>query len=492
MSGGALNAGSDVVFDLCIVGAGLAGLNAMVAASECLGRAETVLLVDRRERSGGMWVDTYDYVRLHQPYQLFTAGNIKWTLGRERAYLATKPEILDHLEHCLDVVSQRVEVTERFGWGYVSHEEADDVVRVTLRAPEGQTLVVTAKRLIKAFGLDVEVPAPLKVSSTHVRSVTPHTIDQVIDSDAPVWIIGGGKTGLDTAHLLLTHSPDREVNMLVGRGSIALRREALFATGAQRWVGGLPFSTLSIEFARRYDGTNEDEVRRWYYSLLGTGPTGERCEFAHGFGGVTSDSEMNFIKDGLRRAENEHLADVVDRDGSAEVVMRSGRIERVPDGTWIVNCTGLLLRGAHPYEPFVSASGRTVSIQARSTVMALTLQAGYLLTHLMFRGALHTLPLYELDTEALRDATGKSPIPAVFPLTAYNLSLAFDHLPKKVFAGYRSDLLLWYPLPRRLAAIAKFSVSHRRDRQHHRKTLDTIRGRYGVRCGPLDHVAAAS
>ena len=30
-----------------------------------------------------MWTDTYDYVRLHQPYQLFTAGNIKCTLGKE-------------------------------------------------------------------------------------------------------------------------------------------------------------------------------------------------------------------------------------------------------------------------------------------------------------------------------------------------------------------------------------------------------------------------
>ena len=106
----------------------------------------------------------------------------------------------------------------------------------------------------------------------------------------------------------------------------------------------------------------------------------------------------------------------------------------------------------------------------------------------MFSGGLHTLPLYELDGEDLRDKLGKSPTPAVFPLTAYNVSLAFDHLPKKVFAGFGSDLLLWYPLPRRLAAVAKFSLSHRRDREHHRKTLDTIRERFQVRCGPLDHV----
>ena len=203
-----MNAQRAADIELCIIGAGLAGLNALVAASEYLGSADKVMLVDSRARAGGMWIDTYDYVRLHQPYQLFTAGNITWTLGRERGYLATKPEILDHLEHCLDVVAERVAITECFGWDYVSHDEADGVVRVRLREPGGQIRVVTTKRLIKALGFDVEVPTPLTVSSTRVRSVTPNDMDQVVDSDAPVWVIGGGKTGLDTAHLLLTRDAE--------------------------------------------------------------------------------------------------------------------------------------------------------------------------------------------------------------------------------------------------------------------------------------------
>ena len=57
--------------------------------------------------------------------------------------------------------------------------------------------------------------------------------------------------------------------MLVGSGSIALRRDVLFATGVRCWFGGLPFPTLATEFAKRYDGTNEEEVRRWYYSISG-------------------------------------------------------------------------------------------------------------------------------------------------------------------------------------------------------------------------------
>ena len=62
-----------------------------------------------------MWVDTYPYVRLHQPHGMFTAGNIKWTLGQDRAYLANKGEVLDHFGHCLKVISERVRVDELFG-----------------------------------------------------------------------------------------------------------------------------------------------------------------------------------------------------------------------------------------------------------------------------------------------------------------------------------------------------------------------------------------
>ena len=67
--------------DLCIVGAGIAGLNALFAASRYLSRNNKVILIDRRPRAGGMWVDVYPYVRLHQPHPMFTAGNIAWTIG---------------------------------------------------------------------------------------------------------------------------------------------------------------------------------------------------------------------------------------------------------------------------------------------------------------------------------------------------------------------------------------------------------------------------
>lgn len=65
---------------LCVVGAGLAGMNALAVASRYLPAGARVVLVDARPRCGGMWTDTYDYVRLHQPHPMFTAGDIPWQI----------------------------------------------------------------------------------------------------------------------------------------------------------------------------------------------------------------------------------------------------------------------------------------------------------------------------------------------------------------------------------------------------------------------------
>jgi len=84
----------DISCDLCILGAGIAGLNALFVASRYLSRDDRVVVVDRRAGVGGMWLSTYDYVRLHQPHSFFTAGNIPWTFGKERSHLATRAEVL--------------------------------------------------------------------------------------------------------------------------------------------------------------------------------------------------------------------------------------------------------------------------------------------------------------------------------------------------------------------------------------------------------------
>lgn len=413
------------VFEVCIVGAGIAGMNALVVASDYLPNSAKVLVADTRLRVGGMWIDTYDHVRLHQPHPIFTAGNIKWALDVEPSHLATKPEILDHFERCFAIAAKRVNVEGAFGWTYESHHEQRGLVEVTFAGPAGERRVVSAKRLIKAFGHHVTPNAPLALSSTSARSITPEMLGQhgatLASDDVPVWIVGGGKTALDAAQMLISEFPGREINMLAGPGTMFTRRETFFPAGAKRWWSGTPINTMVRQTARRFDGTNEDDVRDWFRATYGIGLTNAPRDF---FGAYLSEAERDFIKAGLSSVENQYLVDAVDRDGKIELRLRSGETRVVPAGTWIVNCTGSLLRDLSPYEPYVSASGQTLSIQMRSsTTGVFSAFAGYFLTHLMFTDQLRDVPLYALDVEDLSIKARPLAIYASFSVSMHNLSL---------------------------------------------------------------------
>ena len=474
-------------YEVCVVGAGITGMNALVVASKYLSRTDQVVLVDSRPRVGGMWVDTYDYVRLHQPHAIFTAGNIKWALRQKPSHLATKSEVLDHFQHCLDIAKKHVDVEERFGWDYESHEETGGRVFVTMRSPEGETAVIVAKRLIKAFGHLVQPNDPLATSSSQVHSVTPETLDldseAVRDDKSPWWIVGSGKTAMDTAHRLISEFPGREVSMLAGLGTFFARRDTFFPVGARRWWAGTTINTMLRQVGRRFDGTNEDDVREWFRATYGIGPTSEAKDF---FSAYLSDSECETITAGLRTVENEYFVDAVDRDDGVELVYRSGRTRMVPSGSWLVNCTGSLLRESHPYEPFVSEAGTTLSIQMRSsTTGVFSAFAGYYLTHLMFTGQLGRVGLYELDIQDLSSKAKPIVVYASMTLALHNLSIIADALPKKALMDCGLDYDLWYPLPRRMVGVAEFLRTHRSDRAHHRETLDTLGRRFNVRAGPL-------
>ena len=67
--------------DLCIIGAGYAGVNALNAASKYLRRGARVFVVARQSGWGGQWVEQYDFVRLHQAYPLYTAGEREWSIS---------------------------------------------------------------------------------------------------------------------------------------------------------------------------------------------------------------------------------------------------------------------------------------------------------------------------------------------------------------------------------------------------------------------------
>ena len=474
-------------YDLCIIGAGIGGLNALHVASGYMGSDQRVVLVDRNDRVGGMWGNTYDYVRLHQPHPFFTAGNVAWTFGKERSHLSSKSEVLDHFQHCVAEARKEVHITELLGHEMRGIEEEAGIVRVTCRSAEGKAVTVTADRVINAAALDIDALEPLRLSSGKVRSVSPESCDvragEIADSDAPVWIIGSGKTAMDTAHTLIASQPSREINMLAGTGTFFLERDRLYPTGAQRWWRGTRPNFLTTDFADRFDGTNELEVFDWFRDHYGTGPIPNAKHFVLG---MLSRAESDRIRDGLNRVMMGHLADVVDTPDGAALQLRDGHQIEMASGSWVVNCTSHLTYREHvEHTPYVSASGRVITL-GTSAMFGFSSFAGYFLTHLLFSGKIREVPLYQADGNAMLRSSKSAYVAAMVTLAQYNLSVAFEHLPSKAFGSSLGlDFDRWYPPPRRMVGQVKFLVRHKRQREHYRQSLDRLATRLDVPIGPV-------
>lgn len=475
-------------YDLCIVGAGVAGANAMFVASKYLPAGSRVLLLDKHQRPGGMWNDAYSYVRLHQPHRLFTAGNVKWKLKRPPQYLATRDEVLTHLGHCFDTFGKRLDVDARWGWTFESHVDDAAGVSITASDPDGTTHTFTADKFVDARGYDFEVNDPLEVSSTQVRSISPQ---QLADSGLltgrdtrPVWVIGGGKTGMDTAKALLEAKPGRFVGMVAGTGTHYFNRDQSFPPGRGRWTSGIRFNAYLAEIARQFDGTNAEAVNQWTrgqanISLVEPAP--------HTIFGFLSPAEAANIRAGLGELVSDHVVDIVDDAAGPTMVMRSGARRPIEAGSWVVNCSGHFTPRDVAHTPYLSSTGRVLSINPTSMVLfPLSTFSAYFLSQMFFLDRLADAPLYELDFYGIRRTAPEALTAVVAALVMHNLSVIFDRAPGKVFQLNGLDFDRWYPLPRRIVGAVQFYLAHKDDRLHHQRALDTFSRATGVRCAPLN------
>jgi hypothetical protein len=209
--------------------------------------------------------------------------------------------------------------------------------------------------------------------------------------------------------------------------------------------------------------------------------------------GVLSEAENRTISAGLNDVIMDYFEDAVDRNDTTVLVFRSGSTKTIQPGSWVVNCTGYVrFPDEDSYEPYVSPSGAIVSINVRSAILHLPAFMGYFLGHLLFLDKLSEIPLYELDWMKLRQ---KAPLAfpyVLFALVQHNLSLIYDGVPRRVFSENGLDFDKWYPLPRRLPGVARFVLTHHRERERQRRVLDTVRERFDIRCGPLGEEYAPS
>ncbi|MEY4577681.1 MAG: hypothetical protein RL701_2384 [Pseudomonadota bacterium] len=488
--------GEEISCDLCIVGAGIAGLNALFAASRHLSRQQKIVIVDRNPAPGGMWHTAYSYVRLHQPHPMFTAGNIAWTDGRAPSYLASRDEVVAHLQRCFEICRQAVTLDARFGCVYRSHEEpaagADVIVECVSAGPDAEPLRIRTKRLVKAFGYDIQTNDPLPVASSHVRSISPNDFDiaseELRTSTTPIYVVGAGKTGMDTAHELMTRYPQRKVSLVVGQGMLFLNRDQQFPSGLRRWWSGATPLGVFLDLAQRFDGRNETEViehmrRKYTLSLV---PDARHFSY-----GLLSRAELATIARGSHEIIRDYLVDVEDRDGRPTMLLRSGATRAIEPGSWLINCTGYFSKRTQPYEPYLSAGGRVLTIHPASSIHLLSTVSAYLLVHLWFSGELHSLPLYEIDTFELRDKSREVSTVIGGSLMLYNMMLIMRRLPKSVLDEFGTDTARWYPLTRRVLDFMRMMRYQKKHPDHLQRSLDLVRERFDIRCGPLPHVARA-
>lgn len=472
--------------DLCIVGAGIAGLNALFAATQYLPKTGRVTLVDRNPRCGGMWSQTYDFVRLHQPHQMFTVGDLEWLWSRPPEYLATGEEVLWHLESCLDRLRAEVSLSEHYEVTCQHIEECETSAGlrafVHCKDRDGTPFLIKAKHAIHAAGWDIPPLKPLPLSSKNIISTCPSLLSKHdVDRTAPALIVGGGKTGMDTAIALLKSSTERDVTLLNGKGTVFGNRDTLFTIGAKRWWRGVMVGSLSADVVGRFDGFNGSSVFEHFRRTYAVSPDahGEQYMFS-----TLSSREAHTLSLGLRNMRRGYLKDIVDSPLSPEAVLRDGSRFPVPQGSLVVNCTGHLLGRSRPAAEFLSPKGAILRVTPRSSIYFLSTSAAYFLTHAFYLNVLAKMPLYALDMDSLK---GKDP--QFFFLTCLthsflNMMTIMDHVPISVFSRCGLDINRWYPLPRRLVSFAKLKMNKHRYMAHCRLVLDQLHQAGMISCTP--------
>ncbi|MEM6302374.1 MAG: hypothetical protein AAF749_11595, partial [Pseudomonadota bacterium] len=447
-----------------------------------------VALIDRNECAGGMWNTTYDYVRLHQPYPMFTAGNIRWKLSQPDEYLAKGTEVLTHLKYCLATIESGLSITKF--WLSEASMVQEDVSQgerlVTVRVsslPNGTpTEVISAKKVIYAQGLDVPRLEPLALSSHQVVSCTPQTVSQHFDQTSPVYIVGGGKTGMDSVLALGDRATKRKVSLIVGQGTVFAKRDLLFPTGLRRYFSRHSNLKMLLDASVQFDGSNEEDVFRSFTEKYTTNPGsgGERFLF-----GQLSEAECARVSELTDDYVYDYLDDVVDTERGPEIVYRSGSRVPIENGALFVNCTGHLFRGAARRTPLLSENNAVLTISSQAAFHFLPAMSSYFLSHLFFAEKLHDSSFYILDNDALVALNPKAAFLTGMTQSLLNTLLALEALPLTAFNEFGLDFDRWHPAYKRLAGLISLQINRQKLIDHCRETLDRIAQTYNVTCHPV-------
>lgn len=328
--------------DYLVVGAGASGMafvDALVTASDA-----RVVLVDRRHRPGGHWLDAYPFVRLHQPSANYGVASCR--LGEDAIDAsgvnagfyerATAAEICSYFARVLDTQMLPSGQVQFLGLTDYRGRDADGHHLASLLG--GPETIVRAPVIVDATYVQSEIPSrhtPAYDVESGVRHVAPNDLVEVGPVGGCFTVIGAGKTAMDTCGWLLENGvdPDR-IQWIRPRDSWLFDRrmmQPLELVGAYmqmqaRWVQAAAETDTGAAFARHLEDSGV---------FVRIDPDVEATMFR---GATISTSEI----DALRTIER---------------VVRGGRVRAITTDRVVLD--GVELRGA-PDDVYVDCTARGV------------------------------------------------------------------------------------------------------------------------------------
>jgi hypothetical protein len=221
---------SQIETDYLVVGAGAIGMgfvDSLIEHSDA-----DVVMLDRRHRPGGHWVDAYPFVQLHQPSITYGVNSTPLgddrveTTGREAGFYerATGTEICAYFDEVMRerfLASGRVQffpMSNYLGNGAFQSRLSGDEVDVTVRRA-----VVDATYM--ATRVPASDPPPFAVSDD-VTCLPIGALTNLTQAPAGYVIVGGGKTAMDAVTWLLDQGvPPSELTWIRPADSWLLNRE---------------------------------------------------------------------------------------------------------------------------------------------------------------------------------------------------------------------------------------------------------------------------
>jgi hypothetical protein len=221
--------------DYLVVGAGAIGMgfvDSLIEHSD-----SDVVMIDRRHRPGGHWLDSYPFVQLHQPSWNYGVNSTPLghdrvePIGRDAGFYerASGTEICGYYD---EVMRHRLLASGRVRFFPMCEYIGDRRFRSTLTGEHTQVNVRRA--VVDATYMTTRVPAtepPPFALGESVRCVPVGELAHVMSPPAGYVIIGAGKTGMDAATWLLDQGTPPERITWIRPGDSWILNRAYYQPG---------------------------------------------------------------------------------------------------------------------------------------------------------------------------------------------------------------------------------------------------------------------